>query len=62
MTSTEQIRGFGTRLMNKLKCNLLFNLEEMQKRKVEYLITYADNLALGYFKKQGFSKNCQMVP
>jgi histone acetyltransferase len=24
ITSTEQIKGFGTRLMNKLKCNFLF--------------------------------------
>jgi len=29
----------------------------MQKRNIEYLITYADNLALGYFKKQGFCKD-----
>jgi histone acetyltransferase len=28
----------------------------MQKRKVEFMMTYADNLALGYFRKQGFSK------
>lgn len=34
----------------------------MQKRKIEYLITYADNLALGYFRKQGFSKDCTMSP
>lgn len=32
----------------------------MQRRKVEYLMTYADNLALGYFRKQGFSKDCRM--
>lgn len=29
----------------------------MQKRNVLYLMTYADNLALGYFRKQGFSKD-----
>lgn len=23
-------------------------------------MTYADNLALGYFRKQGFSKDCRM--
>jgi histone acetyltransferase len=34
----------------------------MQRRKVEYLMTYADNLALGYFRKQGFSKDCRMPP
>ena len=32
----------------------------MQRRKVEYLMTYADNLALGYFRKQGFTKDCRM--
>ena len=32
----------------------------MQQRRVEYLMTYADNLALGYFRKQGFSKECKM--
>lgn len=32
----------------------------MQRRKVEFLMTYADNLALGYFRKQGFSKDCRM--
>ena len=32
----------------------------MQRRKVEYLMTYADNLALGYFRKQGFSKDYRM--
>ena len=25
-------------------------------------MTYADNLALGYFRKQGFSKDCRMPP
>jgi len=32
----------------------------MQRRKVEFLMTYADNLALGYFRKQGFSKDARM--
>jgi hypothetical protein len=39
--------------MNKLK-------EEMQKRGINFLTTYADNLAIGYFKKQGFQKNIQI--
>lgn len=26
------------------------------------MMTYADNLALGYFRKQGFSKDCRMSP
>jgi len=53
VTGTEQVRGYGTRLMNKYK-------EEMQKRGMEYLLTYADNYAIGYFKKQGFSKSIKM--
>jgi histone acetyltransferase len=44
----EQVKGYGTRLMNKLKAHL-------QKKKIKYMVTYADNNAIGYFKKQGFS-------
>ena len=53
ITSQQQVRGFGTRLMNKFK-------EEMQNRGIEYLATYADNYAIGYFKKLGFHKEIQM--
>lgn len=48
ITSLEQVKGYGTRLMNKLKAHL-------QKKEMQYLLTYADNNAIGYFKKQGFS-------
>lgn len=34
--------------MNKLKAYL-------QKKNKKYLLTYADNNAIGYFKKQGFT-------
>jgi len=53
VTANEQVKGYGTRLMNKYK-------EEMQRRDIEYLLTYADNYAIGYFKKQGFSKSIKM--
>lgn len=53
ITATEQVKGYGTRLMNKYK-------EEMQKREIQYLMTYADNFALGYFRKQGFTKDYKM--
>ena len=53
ITSLEQVKGYGTRLMNKLKAYL-------QKKKMKYMITYADNNAIGYFMKQGFSQNCRM--
>ena len=39
--------------MNKFK-------EEMQSRGVEYLATFADNYAIGYFKKLGFYKEISM--
>ena len=39
--------------MNKFK-------EEMQNRGVEYLATFADNYAIGYFKKLGFYKEITM--
>ncbi len=33
----------------------------MQKRRIGTLMTYADNLALGYFRKQGFSADCKVA-
>ncbi len=39
--------------MNKFK-------EEMQNRGIEFLATYADNYAIGYFKKLGFYKEISM--
>lgn len=50
VSAEEQVKGFGTKLMNQLK-------KEMQKRNVHFLMTYADNLAIGYFKKQGFHQS-----
>lgn len=55
ISAEEQIRGFGTKLMNQLKM-------EMIKRGVKFLMTYADNLAIGYFKKQGFQKTINIPP
>ena len=45
---SEQVRGYGTQLMNQMK-NWV-----MKKHKVRYFLTYADNFALGFFRKQGF--------
>lgn len=28
---------------------------------MQYLLTYADNFAIGYFKKQGFTKDQKMA-
>ena len=45
ITADEQVKGYGTRLMNHLK-------RHMQIDKLYYFLTYADNFAIGYFKKQ----------
>jgi len=50
ITATEQVKGYGTRLMNYTK--------EFAKTKdgITHFLTYADNNAVGYFMKQGFTK------
>jgi histone acetyltransferase len=40
-----QVKGYGSRLMNQLKSFI-------QKDGIYYFLTYADNYAVGYFKKQ----------
>ncbi|CAI5512496.1 unnamed protein product, partial [Closterium sp. Naga37s-1] len=49
-----QVRGYGTRLMNHLKA---YARDEDGLR---YFLTYADNNAVGYFVKQGFTKEITM--
>jgi len=53
ITSNEQVKGYGTRIMNHLK-------EHVKTEGVEYFLTYADNYAIGYFRKQGFTKQVSM--
>ena len=53
ISANEQVRGYGTILMNNLKVYT-------QKEGLEYYLTYADNYAIGYFQKQGFSKHIAM--
>ncbi|XP_076915443.1 histone acetyltransferase GCN5-like [Bidens hawaiensis] len=51
IASNEQVKGYGTRLMNHLK---------QRARDVDgltHFLTYADNNAVGYFIKQGFTKD-----
>lgn len=50
ISSTEQVRGYGAHLMNHLK-DYVRNTSP-----IKYFLTYADNYAIGYFKKQGFTK------
>ena len=52
ISSTEQVKGYGSYLMNHMK--------EQAKREgplVQHFLTYADNYAVGYFQKQGFTKD-----
>ncbi|ODQ66453.1 hypothetical protein NADFUDRAFT_82268 [Nadsonia fulvescens var. elongata DSM 6958] len=50
ISSTEQVRGYGAHLMNHLKDYV------KATSPINYFLTYADNYAIGYFKKQGFTK------
>lgn len=49
ISHTEQVRGYGTRLMAQTK-------ERAKRMGLTHLLTCADNNAVAYFKKQGFSK------
>uniref|UniRef100_A0A672S362 histone acetyltransferase n=1 Tax=Sinocyclocheilus grahami TaxID=75366 RepID=A0A672S362_SINGR len=54
VTSNEQVKGYGTHLMNHLK-------EYHIKHEILNFLTYADEYAIGYFKKQGFSKDIKVL-
>ncbi|KAG9127816.1 histone acetyltransferase [Ceratobasidium sp. 392] len=51
ISSVHQVAGFGAHLMNKFK---MYIREQMPT--IQHFLTYADNFAIGYFKKQGFTK------
>ncbi|PRP81257.1 histone acetyltransferase KAT2A, partial [Planoprotostelium fungivorum] len=53
ITTSEQVRGYGTILMNHLKVHA-------QSEGIHRFLTFADNYAIGYFKKQGFSKTVSL--
>lgn len=55
ITSSQQVRGYGTRLMNNLK-------EAVKNVGITEFLTYADNYATGYFRKQGFTDSISMDP
>ncbi|ORY86428.1 histone acetyltransferase GCN5 [Protomyces lactucae-debilis] len=50
IASSEQVRGYGAHLMNHLKDYV------KASSPIIHFLTYADNYAIGYFKKQGFTK------
>jgi len=55
ITSTEQVKGYGTRLMNHLK-----EYVKTMGTGIDYFLTFADNFAIGYFQKQGFTKTVSL--
>ncbi|KAL4226662.1 Histone acetyltransferase kat2b [Mactra antiquata] len=54
VTSNEQVKGYGTHLMNHLK-------DYHIKHNIVHFLTFADEFAIGYFKKQGFSKDIKLA-
>ncbi|KAL3668680.1 hypothetical protein V7S43_005976 [Phytophthora oleae] len=54
INAPDQVKGYGTRLMNHLK-------EYVKTKNITHFLTYADNYAIGYFKKQGFTKSVSMA-
>eukprot|EP00976_Prorocentrum_cordatum_P064091 1177350-Prorocentrum_minimum.AAC.2 len=69
VTATEQVKGYGSRLMNHLKVTFqpsylstntvatkLIEEFSRERHKTTHFLTYADNNAVGYFVKQGFGK------
>ena len=46
ITSSEQVKGYGSYLMNNMKA------QARREGDIRYFLTYADNYAVGYFKKQ----------
>lgn len=53
VTSNEQVKGYGTHLMNHLK-------DYHVQHHIFHFLTFADEFAIGYFKKQGFSKEIKI--
>ncbi|KAJ3281801.1 histone acetyltransferase [Borealophlyctis nickersoniae] len=49
VVSTEQVQGFGSRLMAHFKDHIRAAYD------IKHFLTYADNFATGYFRKQGFT-------
>ena len=53
VSARHQVQGYGTRIMNQIK-------EECKRTGIQGMLTYADNHAVGYFRKQGFKKQVTM--
>jgi histone acetyltransferase len=53
VTSSQQVKGYGTHLMNHLK-------DYSNQLNIRHFLTFADEFAIGYFKKQGFTKEIKL--
>ncbi|MES1907548.1 MAG: hypothetical protein MHM6MM_000648 [Cercozoa sp. M6MM] len=53
VTRTYQVRGYGSLIMNHLK-------EHVKRDSLNYFLTYADNFAIPFFRKQGFTTELSM--
>lgn len=53
VSADHQMHGYGARIMNQL-------MEYVKHEGITHLLTYADNYAIGYFRKQGFHKQVTM--
>lgn len=54
VTGDKQVMGYGTHMMNHMK-------DYSTQRGIKHFLTYADKFAIGYFKKQGFSKDIKIA-
>lgn len=54
VSSNEQVKGYGTHMMNYLK-------DYHVRHNTLHFLTYADEYATGYFKKQGFSTQINLI-
>ncbi|MCJ1372671.1 histone acetyltransferase [Loxospora ochrophaea] len=50
ISSDQQVKGYGAHMMSHLKDYV------KATSPIQHFLTYADNYAIGYFKKQGFTK------
>ncbi|XP_066149368.1 histone acetyltransferase KAT2A [Euwallacea fornicatus] len=55
LISREQIKGYGTHMMNHLK-------DYHVSKGIYHCLTYADKEAIGYFERQGFSDHIKLSP
>jgi histone acetyltransferase len=54
VSSDQQVKGYGSHMMSHLKDYVRATSDVM------HFLTYADNYAIGYFKKQGFTKEISL--